>query len=421
MTETDAAAEPAEAPASTAVPLTEPRDGVPPVVETEEALANVIAAVRAGTGPVAMDAERASGYRYGQRAYLVQLRREGSGTHLIDPIALPDLSGLNDAIGAAEWILHAASQDLGCLAEVGLRPQKLFDTELAGRLTNHARVGLGPLVEELLGFALEKGHSAADWSTRPLPEPWLRYAALDVELLIELRELLAAELAEQGKTEWAEQEFAAAMAAPPPPPRVDPWRRTSGIHKLRNRRQLGIVKELWEARDKRGRARDVAPGRVLPDASIIAAALAAPKSMEALQALPSFSGKGTRRAIDVWWAAVERALAVPEENLPPRTGPPGDGPPPAARWAERDPAAASRLAAVREVMSDLSTKRAIPVENLLQPETLRRLAWTPPDPPTEAAVSAVLASAGARPWQVDLLAARLAAALASQPEVITQA
>src|SRR5439155_11648641 len=112
------------------VPLLDPREGIPPVTDSPEALADVVAAFAAGSGPVAVDAERASGYRYGQRAYLVQLRRAGVGTALIDPIALPDLTGVNDAITDAEWVLHAATQDLPCLAELNMRPQHLFDTEL---------------------------------------------------------------------------------------------------------------------------------------------------------------------------------------------------------------------------------------------------------------------------------------------------
>ena len=175
-------------------------------------------------------------------------------------------------------MLHAASQDLPCLAELGLRPTRIFDTELAGRLLGYARVGLGSIIEEVLGYTLEKGHSAADWSTRPLPEPWLRYAALDVELLVELRDVLDAQLTEQGKRDWAAQEFAAIAAAPPAPPRVEPWRRTSGLHRLRKRRQLAVVRALWEARDDLARRRDIAPGRVLPDAAIAAAALALPKT-----------------------------------------------------------------------------------------------------------------------------------------------
>jgi hypothetical protein len=247
-----------------AVPLLEPRDGLPPLVTTASALAEAVAALGAGEGPVAVDAERASGYRYGQRAFLVQLRRRGAGTVLIDPIACPDLSALDAALAGTEAVLHAASQDLPCLAELGYRPRQLFDTELAGRLLGYPRVGLGMLVETVLGFTLEKGHAAADWSTRPLPTEWLRYAALDVEVLVELRDALAAELAEQGKTEWARQEFAAVLAAEPPPPRPDPWRRTSGIHRVHTRRGMAVVRELWLERDKIARRRDLSPAGCCP-------------------------------------------------------------------------------------------------------------------------------------------------------------
>ena len=82
-----------------AVPLTAPRDGTPRPVETAAELAEVVARMAAGTGPVAVDAERASGYRYTQRAYLVQLRRAGAGTVLIDPMPLDDLRTLDDGAG----------------------------------------------------------------------------------------------------------------------------------------------------------------------------------------------------------------------------------------------------------------------------------------------------------------------------------
>ena len=98
------------------------RDGLPPITDTEAGLAEACAAIAAGTGPVAIDAERASGYRYSSRAYLIQLRREGSGTWLVDPIAFESLAPLAAALDGTEWILHAATQDLPCLAEVGLQP-----------------------------------------------------------------------------------------------------------------------------------------------------------------------------------------------------------------------------------------------------------------------------------------------------------
>ncbi|HEX6198187.1 MAG TPA: ribonuclease D [Jiangellaceae bacterium] len=396
----------------TPTPLVEPRDGLPTIVADQDRLATVVDAFAAGSGPVAIDAERASGYRYGQRAYLIQLRRVGAGTSLIDPIACGDLSKLGNAIADAEWVLHAASQDLPCLAEVGMRPSRLFDTELAGRLLNYPRVGLGPLVEEVLGFALEKGHSAVDWSTRPLPADWLRYAALDVELLTDLREVLVAQLEEAGKLEWAEEEFAAVASASPPEPRPDPWRRTSGLHRVRDRRQLAAVRALWSARDELAQERDISPKRLLPDAAIVEAALTRPKSARELAALPVFRGRAQRREMKRWFAAVASVREIPDAELPELTRR-YDGPPPARTWASRDPAAADRLSAARAAMAEIAEQHSLPVENLLSPETLRRVAWDPPDPVTEDAVATALTEWGARPWQVRLTALAVATAFAA--------
>ncbi|MFJ7069124.1 HRDC domain-containing protein [Streptomyces sp. NPDC101115] len=394
------------------IPLLEPREGIPPVVETEDALAEVIAAFAAGRGPVAVDAERASGYRYGQRAYLVQLRREGAGTALIDPVGCPDLSGLGEALAGTEWILHAATQDLPCLRDIGMVPTRLFDTELAGRLAGFPRVGLGAMVESVLGYALEKGHSAVDWSTRPLPEPWLRYAALDVELLVDLRDELEKELDRQGKLEWALQEFDAIASAPPAPPRKDPWRRTSGMHKVRRRRQMAVVRELWTARDRVAQRRDVSPGKVLSDAAIVEAALALPPNANALSALPGFGQRMGRRQLEQWQAAVDRAKALPDAELP-QPGQPVAGPPPPRAWADKDPAAAARLAAARTAVSALAEELNLPQENLITPDTVRRVCWEPPAA-TPDAVAAALTGYGARPWQVELVTPLLAAALAAQ-------
>ena len=393
------------------VPLLEPRGGVPPVTDSPAALADVVRRFAAGTGPVAVDAERASGYRYSQRAYLVQLRRAGAGTALIDPIACPDLGELSEAVADAEWVLHAANQDLPCLAGVGMRPSQLFDTELGARIAGYERVGLATMAEIVLGQQLAKEHSAVDWSRRPLPEPWLRYAALDVEILVDLRDALEGELERQGKLTWAREEFATVLAAEPAPPRVDPWRRTSGIHRLRNRRQLAVVRALWTERDRMARDRDIAPGRMLPDSAIVAAAATAPANAEALGRLPGWGGKATRRLVPVLWPVIEAALAEPDSALPvPALH--GDGPPPANRWPDRDPVAAGRLARARVAIGAIATEHGLPLENLLSPELVRRVAWTPPDPLTDDAVSSALRAGGARSWQVMLTAAALAQALA---------
>ncbi|MEE2035045.1 HRDC domain-containing protein, partial [Rhodococcus chondri] len=269
------------------VPLLAPREGVPEVVTTAAGVAEAAAALAGGSGPLAVDAERASGYRYSGRAYLVQLRRIGSGTILLDPIpTVADLAPLAEVINDLEWVLHSADQDLPGLAELGLRPTALYDTELAGRLAGFPRVGLAAIVAQTLGFELRKGHGAADWSTRPLPEAWLNYAALDVEILVELREAMAAELERQGKAEWAAQEFEHIRLADPSAPKPDRWRRTSKVHTIKDPRRLAVVRELWLTRDEIAARRDIAPGRILPDSAIIAAAEADPRTIGDLRDLP---------------------------------------------------------------------------------------------------------------------------------------
>ena len=393
------------------MPLLEPRDGLPPLIVADDELAVATRRLAEGHGPVAVDAERASGFRYGHRAFLVQLRRRGAGTVLIDPVACPDLSGLDAALADAEVVIHAASQDLPCLADLGYRPRLLFDTELAGRLLGYPRVGLGTLVESVLGLALEKSHSAADWSTRPLPEEWLRYAALDVEVLVELRDALAQQLAEHGKAEWACQEFAAVLSAQPTGPRPEPWRRTSGIHRVRSRRGLAIVRELWLERDKIARRRDLSPTRVLPDAAIVEAARSLPGESGDLAGIAGFTGRGARRHASEWRRAVGRARAQSDRALPAVSARPSEGPPPAHRWPERDPEAATRLTAVRAVVAALADEHHLPAENLLPPDAVRRLAWQPPEPVSPDSVGAALAGYGARQWQVDLTSLPIAKAL----------
>jgi ribonuclease D len=400
----------AEEPAAPPAPLLDLREGLPPLTDTPPALDGACRELAAADGPVAIDAERASGYRYSSRAYLIQLRREGAGTFLIDPIGFDSLLPLQEALDGSEWILHAATQDLPCLNELGLAPAALFDTELAGRLLGYPRVGLATLVEILLGKRMKKEHSAADWSTRPLPKPWLEYAALDVEVLIELREVLAQELREAGKDEWARQEFDA-LRSFTPLVRSEPWRRTSGLHRVRGRRLLGAVRELWEVRDDLARNRDVSPGRIIGDGAIVAAALADPTSRSELLATKGFHGRGAQRYVDRWLEALRRAREMPEEELPVRA-PRTDGPPAPRAWAERDPVAAERLVLARDGMTQLSEEHDVPAENLLSPDTVRRVMWEPAGTDVPA-ISDQLRRLGAREWQITLTAPMLADAVRS--------
>ncbi|WP_374010360.1 HRDC domain-containing protein [Leifsonia sp. LS-T14] len=367
------------------------------VIDTRADYLAAVDRIAAGEGPVAVDAERASGFRYSQRAYLIQVFRRGAGTFLFDPPAVGRFDELNDAIHDDEWVLHAATQDLTCLREVGLDPSIIFDTELAARLLGLPRVGLGTVVEELLGIHLAKEHSAADWSTRPLPESWLNYAALDVELLPDLRDSIAALLDEAGKIDIARQEFADELVRELTPVRAEPWRRLSGVHSIRGLRNLAVARELWLARDALAREIDTAPGRLVPDASLTAAAKAMPESKRALAALREFTGRASRTEIDRWWAAIEAGRTT--DDLPVMRAN-GDSLPPPRAWSDRNPEADARLKAARTALTTVSEERSIPLENLLTPETLRRVAWTPPAEVTPEAVGEALAQHGARPWQV---------------------
>lgn len=400
-------------------PLTHPAEGTPEVVVDAEGLARTVDALRAGTGPIALDAERAGGYRYSHSAYLIQLRRTGSGSHLVDPIHFDDLAELGDVLADEEWILHAASQDLPCLAELKMSPSRLFDTEMAARISGRPKVGLAALAESELGVSLAKEHSAADWSTRPLPEAWLRYATLDVELLIELRSILAADLEATGRMEWALEEFEYLRTAPARAPRVDPWRRTSGIHKVRSGRGLEIARRLWLARDEMAEQRDIAPGRVLPDSAIASAAIARPTSRKQLSELPAFTGRGTKRRIDFWWQAINAANSTPDADLPAANAA-STGPPPPRSWPDRNPQAAARLASARAFLTATADELGIPTENILTPDLARRLCWEPPAVADAATVEEFLRSLGARQWQINLTRDGLTQALTAEVTSVTK-
>jgi ribonuclease D len=388
------------------------------VIDTPADYGDAVRRLAAGAGPVAVDAERASGFRYSQRAYLIQMYRRGAGTFLFDPPEIPDFSELQHVIGSDEWVLHAASQDLACLREVGLDPERIFDTELAARLLGMPRVGLASVVEELLDIRLAKEHSAADWSTRPLPQSWLKYAALDVELLVDVRDRLVEQLAAAGKTELADQEFQAVLHREAKPPAAEPWRRLSGIHAVRNPRNLAVARELWLARDERAAALDIAPGRMVPDASILAAAKALPQSRRALADLREFTGRASRSELDRWWGAVERGLTT--DQLP-AVRVPSDSPPPPRAWAMRNPEADARLRLARTALIEIADHLEMPVENVLTPDHLRRVAWSPPADGGADAIGDALAALGARPWQIEATSQTIADAFVEASQTVQDA
>ncbi len=374
------------------------------VIQTRAEYLEAVDLIAAGTGPIAIDAERASGFRYSQRAYLIQVFRRDAGVFLFDPPAIGGFEELQAVIADVEWVLHAASQDIACLREVGLDPQRIFDSELCARLLGFARVGLGTVIEQQLGIHLAKEHSAADWSTRPLPAAWLEYAALDVELLVDLRDSLAELLQSSGKEEIARQEFAAVLTKEAKPAAAEPWRRLSGIHGVRSPRSLAVARELWLARDAYAQEIDTAPGRLIPDSSVLAAVKAMPGTRKALSDMRDFTGRASRTELARWWEAVERGLNTGDL---PTVRANGDTLPPPRAWSDRNPEADLRLKAARAALAEVGEELDIPLENLLTPEYLRRLAWQPLASADPDSIAAALRELGARPWQIDASAQKI--------------
>lgn len=360
---------------------------------------------------IGIDAERASGFRYSHRAYLIQISTRGGKNYLVDPEAFPTqdwAKELAEVMADRVWILHAATQDLPCLAELGIVPTGLVDTELAARLAGLERFGLASLAENLLEVELAKEHSAADWSQRPLPESMLNYAALDVDILFDLWDALEALLIDQGKLEWAKQEFHNLTSFKPKEPANEPWRHLPGMSKIKDLKKQQIAASLWEARNQIALEKDVAPGRLIPDRSIAAVVSDPPKSKSELAGNKQFQGRASRSMLDVWWRAItaHREITIGEEERS------EDFIPNHRSWEKRFPEAHQRLSLTRPLIAAKAEELAMPIENLLTPDSLRRVCFEPSPKLAEQ-----LADLGARPWQIEICLPLIEAGLAQAPGV----
>ncbi|MBM3722152.1 MAG: ribonuclease D [Actinobacteria bacterium] len=407
--------------------LSAPAGGTPSVIETQVALRDAIEQLAAGDGPVAIDAERASGFRYSARAYLIQLFRRGGGLHLIDPIALrgaAEVEELDALLSGIESVIHASSQDLECLREFGINPKILFDTELGARIAGCERVGLASLCENLLEIQIAKEHSAVDWSHRPLKPEWLDYAALDVAVLLDLRDKVEALLLENGKLDWAKEEFAASLQNTAPKVRKDPWRRTSGMHQIKSRFELAIIRELWIARDSIASEIDLAPGRLLSDAVIVDLAKHKPSNYEDFLALPIMKEKirndVQRSYLKRWWTLLSDAYEMDQSHWPEMRAR-GDSIPPPRVWRDKFPIAYIHLAHARLLLTEKSLALNIPLENLISPELVRKVLFNEGKEKIVTygedsirGVSNALAKLGARKWQIEIASDAIARARAER-------
>lgn len=393
------------------------------LVDSPEGFRFAAAALAQGRGPFAIDTERASAFRYDDRAFLVQINRQDAGTFLIAPEghreAVADILG--PVLNGEDWILHAASEDLASLALLNLRPGYLFDTELAARFAGFTRPNLGAMVEHVTGVELEKGHGREDWSTTPLPADWLEYAALDVVYLADLADALAQQLDADGMLGFAEQEFAHLIATRSVTPEPKTWRDLKGLSSVRSQAGLQVAKRLWEIRDAEALEADASPGTILPNRAIVGIAKALPSTLAELDAVREFHPRGRKEA-HRWFGHVQDALDAERSTWPGMQGRPANTPPTRGNWERHHPESWESLLAARKLVAETARELGISPELLLSPAVLRQVVWEAArDTPRSSTTGPVasrgtgfayqrLVGAGARPWQAEIVAPLLAQA-----------
>ncbi len=402
-----------------------PIEGTPRVLSDVDDIIAASEQLAKGHGWLAVDTERASAYRYDDRAFLLQLRRRGAGTFLIDPeYGREAMAYLGSSINDLTWIIHAAHSDLPCLAALGLYPAKVIDTELAGRLLGLERVNLAALTEKILGVGLAKGHGREDWSTRPLPADWLDYAALDVELLIELAEVLSQALAELDRLEWLEQECERELAIHRK--YLDglhvgqSWQGLKGIGKLRTSEQLHVARALWTERDEIAKERDVSPTHIMGHSVLRTIAEQLPGTQSELTAIRGFPRR-RRGAADAWLRVINEARQEPKSSWPKLQKPSRNEMPQFRRWAEHAPQAAALYETAQATIDNTCTHIHLRKDTLITSAQTREMVWWihsrtlgsfafrhhnnyAAGLPAVTEISAHLSEQGFRPWQAHLLA-----------------
>jgi ribonuclease D len=269
---------------------------------------------------LALDTEGDSLHHYPERLALVQIGVPDGDVWLVDPIALPDLAPLGPVFTDARrtLVLHAGDNDLVHLKRrYGLTFAAVFDTSIAGRFLGGKALGLDVLLETYLGIALPPSRQKDDWSARPLDDAQLAYAAADVQHLFALRARLTEELARIGRLAWVEEECAALAAQPAPERPVDPdaYLGVKGARDL-PARGLAVLRELWALREQLARAADRPPFKVVAEDTLLRVAQALPRDLTELGALAGVTPRVLGRWGAAMLAAVERALALDDADLP---------------------------------------------------------------------------------------------------------
>ena len=239
-----------------------------------------------------------------------------------DPLGDFDLSAFWQALTHPAWIVHSGRQDIEVLfLASGLMPDRILDTQIAAALLGYApQLGYGALVSELFGVELAKTHTRADWSRRPLPEEFLRYAAEDVEYLLPAYDLLAGRLSHEGRLHWAEEDACdlldRSLYAPDPEAAVH---RLKGARYLRGRARRAAAK-LAAWREREALRLDRPRQWILKDTVLLALAIAGPAGEAALARTAELPPKLLRRSGSELLAILsdaESAASAPDDYEPP--------------------------------------------------------------------------------------------------------
>ncbi len=275
----------------------------------------------AGCGAIGIDTEADSLHHYTEKVCLIQLTAFRGASWLIDPLALRDLSPLAPILADAAVlkVLHGGDNDVTSMRrDFGFTFRTMFDTSIAARLLGDTELGLQAMVRNELGIELSKGSQRDDWSKRPLTPKQEAYALADVAHLMELAARLTARLADAERTEWAREEFAALASLQPNAKRNGPdeFRRIKGSAKL-SRRQQAVLREIYIWREERAAAADRPPFKIVGPEVLLALAERSTTTIDdvasALASYPRQTGE-----VEVVFEAIERARALPDDELPAR-------------------------------------------------------------------------------------------------------
>ena len=356
-------------------------------IDTRQAADDFLADI-SGVREIAVDTEGASFHRFIDRIYLLQITtRERSA--IIDPLPI----GMPEALGEilqdpqVEVVFHDADYDLRLLhQDYGWHVNRIFDTRIAAQLLGIKAFGLAALLEQFFGVKLDKKHQRADWSLRPLTQGMLDYAAQDTRYLLDLRDQLKAKLEKLGRWEWAREEFERLEGTK--------WEeedaslsflRIKGARDL-TRRELALLRELVPWRDSVAKEVDRATFRVMGNEVLLEIARTAPRTVRELSTLKGMPRGLLDRGAHAILEAVQRGLAVADEQLPkfPRS----------PRW-EREDDFDARVTKLKSVRDAAATKLNLDPGVLCSRERLEAVARKKP-----AKVSDLDDVPGLRRWQI---------------------